>query len=237
MPPSPTTPTPGPGTGLATLTVSDAQPTSVRLSWPAKSGTTRYGVVVNGRALGQVAGTGVRLVGLRPGAAYRFQVTAGGQPYTKEVALTTDAAVTPRGTGWFALSNALTGTTADLYGARAADRTPLVLHEAAGTASEQWRFEAVDGGVRLVSRATGKCVTPLGGEAVAGVPLTQRACSTDRAQVFKVSTTATGLTLTSAAADGGLVVGLGSQRYGGQSVLVLQQREQVRHQAWVATPA
>jgi hypothetical protein len=237
VPPSPTTtPTPGPVTELAKLTVSDAQPTSVRLSWPAKSGTTRYGVAVNGRTLGQVAGTGLRIVGLRPGTTYRIQVTAGGQPYTEEVSLTTDAAVTPRGAGWFALSNALTGTTADLYGARAADRTPLVLHEATGAASEQWRFETVDGGVRLVSRATGKCVTPLDGKAVAGVPLTQRACSTDRTQVFKISTTPAGLTLTSAA-DGGLVVGLGSQQYGGQSVLVLQQREQVRHQAWVATPA
>ena len=129
----------------------------------------------------------------------------------------------------------MTGTTADLYGARAADRTPLVLHEATGAASEQWRFEEVDGGVRLVSRATGKCVTPLGGQAAAGVPLTQGACSTDRAQVFKVSTGPAGLTITSA--DGGLVVGLGSQRYGGQSVLVLQVPEQVRHQAWVARAA
>ncbi|MEU8234426.1 RICIN domain-containing protein [Actinoplanes sp. NPDC048967] len=238
VPPSPTTtPTSGPGKGLTTLTVSDAQPTSVRLSWPARSGTTRYGVVVNGRTLGQVAGTGVQIVGLRPGTAYRLQVTAGGQPYTEEVSLTTDAAVTPRGDGWFALTNALTGTTADLYGARAADRTPLVLHQATGAASEQWRFETVDGGVRLVSRATGKCVTPLAGKVVAGVPLAQRACSTDRAQVFKISTTPAGLTLTSAAADGSLVVGLGSQRYGGQSVLVLQQREQVRHQTWVAAPA
>jgi hypothetical protein len=238
VPPSPTTtPTPSPGTGLATLTLSDAQPTSVRLSWPARAGTTRYGVVVNGRTLGQVAGTGVRIVGLRPGTAYLFSVTAGGQPYTDEVSLTTAAAVTPRGEAWVALTNALTGTTADLYGARAADRTPLVLHEATGAASEQWRFEAVDGGVRLVSRATGKCVTPLGGEAVAGVPLTQSACSADRAQVFQVSTGPAGLTLTSAASDGGLVVGLGSQRYGGQSVLVLQNRDQVRHQAWVARPA
>lgn len=234
VPPSPTTsPSPGPGTGPATLTFSDAQPTSVRLSWPARSGTSRYGVVVNGRTLGQVAGTGVRIVGLRPGTTYVFAVTADGQPYTDEVSLTTAAAVTPRGDGWFALSNALTGTTADLYGARADDRTPLVLHEATGAASEQWRFESVDGGVRLVSRATGKCVTPLGGQAVAGVPLTQGACSTDRTQVFQVSTGPAGLTLTSAAADG-LVVGLGSRRYGGQSVLVLQGRDDVRHQAWVA---
>jgi hypothetical protein len=233
VPPSPTTtPTPGPGPGLAKLTVSDAQPTSVRLSWPARSGTTRYGVTVNGRTLGQVAGTGVRIVGLRPGTAYRFAVTAGGQPYTEEVSLTTDAAVTPRGEAWVTLTNGLTGTTADLYGARAADRTPLVLREATGAASEQWRFEAVDGGVRLVSRATGKCVTPLGG-AVAGVPLTQRACSADRAQVFRVSTGPAGLTLTSAAADG-LAVGIGSQQYGGQSVLVLQDRDEVRHQTWVA---
>jgi hypothetical protein len=244
--PSPTTPppspspsptaSPGPGPGLATLTLSDAQPTSVRLSWPAKPGATRYGVTVDGRTLGQVTGTGVRIVGLRPGTAYRFSISVGGQPYTQEVSLTTAAAVTPRGAGWFALSNALTGTTADLYGARSADRTPLVLHEATGAASEQWRFETVTGGVRLVSRATGKCVTPLGGKAAAGAPLTQSACSTDRAQVFQISTGPDGLTLTSAAADS-LVVGLGGQRYGGQSMLVLQKPEQVRHQAWVTRAA
>ncbi|MEV6495411.1 hypothetical protein AB0M20_43355, partial [Actinoplanes sp. NPDC051633] len=135
--PSPTSPSPtptgspSPDTGLAPLTVSDAQPTSVRLSWPAKAGTTRYSVVVNGRSLGTVAGTGVRVVGLRPGTAYRFQITVGGQPYTKEVSLTTAAAYTPKGAAYFSLTNALTGTTADLYGGRSADRTPLVVDAAA----------------------------------------------------------------------------------------------------------
>ncbi len=234
-PPSPTvSPSPGPGTGLVALTVSDPQPTSVRLSWVAGSGITRYGIVVNGRNLGQVGGTGVRIVGLQPGATYRFQVTAAGRPYTEEVSFSAPAAVTPRGDGWFSLTNALTGTTAGLYGARAADRTPVVLNEATGAVNEQWRFETVTGGVRLVSRATGKCVTPLGG-AVAGAPLTQAACSADRAQVFTVSTGPDGMTL-AGAADGDLVVGVGSRRYGEQSVLVLQERAQVRHQAWAARP-
>jgi Ricin-type beta-trefoil lectin domain-like len=192
-------------------------------------------VVVNGRSLGQVGGTGVRIVGLQPGATYRFQVTEGGRAYTEEVSFSAPAAVTPRGDGWFSLTNALTGTTAGLYGARAADRTPVVLNEATGAVNEQWRFETVTGGVRLVSRATGKCVTPLGGAAVAGAPLTQAACSADPAQVFTVSTGSDGMTLASAA-DGDLVVGVGSRRYGEQSVLVLQERAQVRHQAWSALP-
>ena len=231
--PGPTA-TPSPGTGLAALTVSDPQPTSVRLSWVAGAGLSRYGIVVNGRSLGQVSGTGVRIVGLRPGTTYRLQVTGDGRPYTEEVSFSAPAAVTPRGDAWFSLSNTLTGTTAGLYGARSADRTPVVLDEATGAANEQWRFETVTGGVRLVSRATGKCVTPLGG-AVAGAPLTQAACSADRAQVFTVSTGPDGLTLT--AAGGDLVVGVGSRRFGERSVLVLQERAEVRHQAWTALPA
>lgn len=234
-PPSPTT-TPSPGTGLVPLTVTDPQPASVRLSWTAQPGATRYGVVVDGRTLGQVAGTGVRIVGLRPGTAYRFQVTVANRPYTEEVTVTTPAAVTPTADGWFSLGNALTGTSAGLYGGRTADRTPIVLNEATGAANEQWRFETVTGGVRLVSRATGKCVTPAGGAAVAGAPLIQSACSADRAQVFAISTGPGGTTVASAA-DGDLVVGVGSRRYGEQSVLVLQERAQVRHQVWTVRPA
>ena len=208
----------------------------MRLSWVPKAGTARYGVVVDGRTLGQVAGTGVRIVGLRAGTTYRFQITVADRPYTEEVSVTTPAAVTPRADGWFSLTNALTGTSAGLYGARTADRTPVVLNEATGAANEQWRFETVAGGVRLVSRATGKCVTPVGGAAVAGTPLIQSACSGDRAQVFAISTSPGGTTLASAA-DGDLVVGVGSRRYGEQSVLVLQERAAVRHQAWTVRPA
>ena len=248
-PPSPTTPSPttpgpdptvppspGPGTGLAPLILSDAQATSARLSWPPKVAASRYAIAVNGRTIGEVAGTGVRVVGLRPATGYTFRILVDAKAYTEEVSLTTAAAATPRGDGFFTLTNALTGTAADLYGARAADRTPVVLHEANGAANQQWRLEPVTGGVRLVSRATGKCVTPLGGKAVAGAPLAQAACSGDRAQVFAVSSGAAGLTVTSVAA-GDLVVGLGSKRYGGHSVLVLQEPTQVRHQAWAATPA
>ncbi len=237
--PSPTvTVTPGPtaGPGLAPLTVSDTQPNAVRLSWPAKAGATRYGVVVNGRTLGQVRGTGVRIVGLRPGTTYRLQITVRSAPYTGEVSVSTPAAAAPTAGTWFTLSNALTGTAADLYGARTADRTPVVLHEANGAANQVWRLEPAAGGVRLVSKATGKCVTPLGGRAVAGAPLAQQACSGAPAQVFTVTVGADGLKLASTAGRG-LVVGLGTARYGAHPVLVLQRPTEARHQAWAALPA
>jgi hypothetical protein len=243
--PSPTSPSPSPtvtpgptaGPGLVPLTLSDTQPNAVRLSWPAKAGATRYGVVVDGRTLGHVRGTGARLVGLRPGTTYRLQVTVRSAPYTQEVSVSTPAVATPTAGTWFSLSNALTGTAADLYGARTADRTPIVLHEPHGAANQLWRLEpATAGGVRLVSKASGKCVTPLGGRAVAGAPLTQRACSGDRNQVFTVTPGPGGLTLASTAGKG-LVVGMGTARYGAHSVLVLQQPTQARHQAWAALPA
>ena len=72
----------------------------------------------------------------------------------------------PAQSSWFTLSNALTGGAADLYAARSADHTPLTLSGVDGDAQQQWQLVPVSSGsYSLVSRASGKCVVPLGGSA------------------------------------------------------------------------
>jgi hypothetical protein len=233
--PKPTDPTPTvtPTGTLATLTVSDVTATRARLSWPAAASGSSYGVVVNGRTLGTVRSAGVSIVGLRPGGSYQAQITLRGAPYTQLATISTSTAAVPAAGTWFSLNNALTGTAADLYGARTADRTPLVLQPGNGSANQQWQLQAAGtSGFRLKSKASGKCVTPLG-KAVAGAPLTQKACA--GAQLWKVTRTEAGLSLSTAKGD--LVAGLGTGRYAGQRMLVLQKPTGDRQQAWTATSA
>ncbi|MGW4941876.1 fibronectin type III domain-containing protein [Actinoplanes sp. NPDC004185] len=221
--PSPTKPSADPGPAPAKLTVAQLATTSARLSWPSAGSGSSYGVVVDGRTLGTVRSAAVTITGLTPGRTYRMKITKGSADYTDEVAVSTPAAAVPPAGQWFSLSNALTGETADVYGARSADRTPLVTQAATGEASQSWRL---DGG-KLVSKATGKCVSPLG-RAVAGAVLVQKDCAT--AATWQVTRTEAGLTL----ATGGLVAGPGSASYGGRPLLALQNPSGVRQQAWSA---
>jgi Metallo-peptidase family M12B Reprolysin-like len=221
--PSPT-PTVGPsptGGGPAQLAVDDITATSVRLSWPAAARGSRYGVVVNGQNLGTVRSAAVTITGLTPGTAYRVRIVIGSVAYTGEAEVHTPAVATPAAGAWFALTNALSGDTADLYGAGSADRTPLVTFAGNGGANQQWQL---DGG-KLRSKATGKCVVPLG-RAVAGAPLVQQACAT--AATWQLTRTGAGLSLTT----GGLVAGLGADTYAGRPLLVLQRPTGARQQAW-----
>jgi hypothetical protein len=231
--PSPTAPVPpttGPGGTLAKLAVSALTPTSVRLNWAA-NGANAFKLAVDGRTLGDVRSTAVRLVGLKPAKTYKVQVLLGSSaPYSEVASVQTPAASTPTAGAWFSLDNALTGTSADLYGARSADRTPLVLFRSTGSANQQWQLQAAGAGFRLKSKASGKCVTPLG-RATAGAPLTQVACSS--AAVWQVTSTEAGLTLST----GGLVAGVGANSFGGQRMLVLQKSTGERHQAWTAATA
>jgi hypothetical protein len=237
---SPTTsPTVSPTVSLKPLRVSATTSNAARLSWDAAAVGTRYGVVVDGRTVGWTGAAGVRLIGLRAGTTYRVQVVVGAEsaarPYTEAVSVRTAAVAQPTAGAWFALGNTLTGAAAELYGARTAGRTPVVLGPATGSASQAWRLEAAgEGTYRLRSRATGRCVAPLDG--VAGAPLVQRTC-TSRApgQLWRLGRAADGFTL--ATARGGLVVGLAQERFAGQRLLVLQRPQRARHQTWVAVPA
>jgi hypothetical protein len=223
-PPSPTA-SPSPTGDAPALTVTEVTSTSVRLSWPAAAAGSRYGVVVDGRTLGTVGSSGVAIVGLTPGRTYRIGITVNGAPYTATTEVTTPAAATPAAGAWFSLTNALTGDAADLYGNRSADRTPLVTFAGNGAASQQWTL--TDG--KLTSKATGKCVAPLGGQAADGVPLVQADCAT--APQWQLTRTTAGLSLST----GGLVAGLGSRTYGGRPLLTLQRPAGTRQQAWSAS--
>ncbi|HYN93916.1 MAG TPA: RICIN domain-containing protein, partial [Pilimelia sp.] len=241
-PPSPTTaPDPTPTAGLAVLSATETTATSARLRWPAARTGTRYGVVLNSRTLGWTTATGSRLTGLRADTEYRVQVvlrSAGATtPYTGVLTLRTPSAAPPAAGAWFRLGNALTGEVADLYAGRAADRTPVVLRRGAGATSEQWRLEPAAGGTFLLrSRASGKCVTPLGGTAATGAPLVQAVCAPAAAgQRWRLTAGARGITLTAAGTD--LVVGLGGSRFGGAGrLLVLQRPAGGAAQAWAAGP-
>jgi hypothetical protein len=163
----------------------------------------------------------VTITGLTPGSSYRVRIVLGSAAYTGETEVRTPAAATPAAGAWFSLTNALSGDVADLYGAGAADRTPLVAFAGNGGANQQWQL---DGG-KLRSKASGKCAAPLG-RAVAGAPLVQQACAT--APAWQLTRTGAGLSLTT----GGLAAGLGADTYAGRPLLVLQRPTGDRQQAW-----
>jgi hypothetical protein len=211
------------------------------VAWNPAGHGTQYGVLVNGRIVAWTTATGVRVIGLRPDTAYRLQVLAGASPavatpYTGTASARTATAHLPASGALFTLGNALTGAAATLYAARAGTGAPLVLQPGTGAANQVWQLQPVgDGTYLLRSRATGKCVIPRGGQAIAGAPLVQQACPSLPAagQRWQVIRTAYGFALAAAdAARGPLVIGVGEPRFGGSRLLVLQRPTQARHQSW-----
>jgi hypothetical protein len=133
------------------------------------------------------------------------------------------------------LTNALTGGAADLYAARTASGTPITLGASDGDAQQQWELTPAGGGdYSLRSKATGRCVVPLGGNPVAGTPLVQGDCSAGSGPGWILQPSDHGFTLR--AAVGNLVVGVGAQRFGADRVLTLQDADGARHQSWTAVP-
>ncbi len=214
-----------PGGPQRALRVSDVTTSSARLTWnPAGSGT-RYAIQVDGRSLGTVTSTTVRVVGMRPDTEYRFQVSTVAQDgsltaYTDVSTVRTKPVA--KG-GRLVLDNALTGV-AELFGARSTDGTPIVLGQRDGAANQQWKLEPAGDGFRVRSQATGRCVTAPDTQ---GAPLVQGSC--DSAQVWRMTSTPYGTTLGTA---GGLVVGVSTQRFGGSRLLVLQRPNGARYQSW-----
>jgi hypothetical protein len=229
-------PTTAPAAPPGPLRIVATSSTTVRLTWPQAGLGTEYGVLVDGTLVGRTTATAARVIGLRPGTAYRLQVVTAAGPYTEvATARTRDAQLPSPGT-WFTLGNALTGQAATLYAARAGAGAPLVLQPGTGAANQDWQLQpADDGSYLLQSRATGKCVVPRGGRAVPGAPLVQQPCPSLPAagQCWRVGRTAYGFSLAAVDAPGGpLVVGVGVSRFGGYPLLVLQRPAQVRHQSW-----
>ncbi|MCW6008289.1 RICIN domain-containing protein [Micromonospora sp. CPCC 205371] len=238
-PSSPAPPTASPtatGNPAPALRISDVTATSARLAWDAAAAGTRYGVALNGRVLGWTTATGVRVTGLRAGTTYQAQIVLRGTgsatvPYTAPATITTPAAARPAAGAWFVLGNALTGTAAELYGARTADGTPLVSQRRAGTASQLWKLESGGGDTFLLrAKASGKCASAA---PVAGTPVVQQDCASAQRWRLRQAADGTGGLTT---APRGLVLGLGGQRDAGQRPLVLQKPGSARYQAWVTMP-
>jgi hypothetical protein len=210
--------------------------TSIRLQWSASAPGATYEVTVDGVTIATTTSTRARLIGLRPGSRYKLTVTDPGRGYVARGEAQTAPAARPAGNSWFVLTNSLTGGAADLYAARSATGTPIVLGGAEGGAQQQFKLVPAGGdAMTLQSRATGKCVAPQGGNQASGVPLVQADCADGAAgQRFLVELTEHGFSLRTA--SGGLVVGVGSQRFGAHRLLVLQKADGTRHQSWTALP-
>jgi Ricin-type beta-trefoil lectin domain-like len=221
------------------LQVRDATSTSVQIIWTPVAPGTQYAVAVDGDIVARTTATRGRLIGLRPDTSYRVQVMPVSDPRGGKIAageVRTPPAARPADGAWFVLTNSLTGAATDLYAARSADGAPLVLNRPEAGAQQQWKLVPV--GTRayqIQSRATGKCIAPQGNNPAFGVPVVQAECSSDdTAQRWRIQRTKHGFSVRTTVGD--LVVGPGTQRFGGPRVLVLQHPDQARHQSWTALP-
>jgi hypothetical protein len=219
----------------AVLEVRDPTSTAVRLSWSAAAPAATYEVAVDGVPIATTAATRARLIGLKPDSKYQVTIRDATHHYLAKSSAQTAPAARPARNSWFVLTNSLTGGAADLYAARTANGTPVTLGGSDGDAQQQWKLAPAGGDTfSLQSRATGKCVVPLGGNPVAGTPLVQGDCSADSGPRWVLQLSDDGFTLRTAVGD--LLVGVGTQRFGADRVLVLQNGNGSRHQSWTAVP-
>ena len=223
-----------PVTAPGVLEVRDPNSTSIRLTWSAASPKATYDVEVDGKKIATTSATRARLIGMRPDGKYQVTIRSVNGYLAKAVAQSAPAA-RATANSWFVLTNSLTGGAADLYAARTANGTPVTLGGPDGDAQQQWKLiPAAAGSYSLQSRATGKCVVPLNGNPVAGAPLVQGDCTSADSGRWTLFATDYGFSLRTT--TGGLVAGVGSQRFGASRLLVLQQPAQARHQSWTAVP-
>ncbi|MEV4517776.1 RICIN domain-containing protein [Dactylosporangium sp. NPDC049525] len=230
---SPTPTSTKPPTGLKELRVSDTTANSVRLSWDAAAAGSRYAVVLNGRSIGQVGSTNVRIVGMRPDTDYQVGVslTQNGTltPWTTTVKVHTAAAPAPTAGSWMVFGNSLTGGVADVFGARSAAGTPIIIYQRHGGANQQWKLEpAADGKFVVQSKATNSCISTTGDKDAVGATLVQGDCA--KALQWTLTKTEFGVSLQSAS---GLVVGVSNNEYFGSRLLVLQKPSGAKYQSWI----
>ncbi|MEV4638933.1 RICIN domain-containing protein [Actinoplanes sp. NPDC049548] len=220
----------------AVLEVRDPSSTSVRLTWSAATPDAEYEVDVDGATIATTKATRARLIGLRPDTKYQVTIRSAKTGYAAKGVAQSAPAARPAANAWFVLTNSLTGGAADLYAARTANGTPITLGGADGGSQQQWKLVPAGGDntFNLQSRATGKCVVPLGGNPVAGAPLVQGDCDQNGSGRWQLFATGHGFSLRTNV--GNLAAGVGSQRFGPARLLVLQNPEQARHQSWTAVP-
>ncbi|MFB9450233.1 ricin-type beta-trefoil lectin domain protein [Dactylosporangium vinaceum] len=231
--PTPTpTPTKTSTGGLKELRTSAVDATSVRLSFDSAGAGSRYAVVVNGRSIGRVAATNVRIVGLRPDTDYQVGISLAKNgaltPYTGTVTVHTATANTPAVGAWTVFGNSLTGGVVDLFGARRAAGTPAILYSRHNGANQQWKLEQTGNAFTVRSKATNECLSTADNKDAAGATVVQTDCST--ALKWTVTKTDYGMALTS---PSGLVLGVSGSEYFGSRLLVLQKANGAKYQSWV----
>jgi hypothetical protein len=219
--------------GLKELRTSDVNATSVRLSWDSAAAGSRYTIVLNGRSIGQIGSTSVRIVGMRPDTDYQIGVSLAQNgaltPWTNTVKVHTTSAPAPTAGSWMVFGNSLTGGVADVFGARSAAGTPIIMYQRHGGANQQWKIEQAAGNTFVVrSKATDECVTTARNKDVAGATLVQADCAD--ALHWTLTKTDYGVALTSSS---GLVVGVGNNEYFGSRLLVLQKPSGAKYQSWI----
>ena len=233
--PAPTsTATATPTDVLKDLRAGDTTPTSVRLAWDASPGYQgRYTIALNGQKLGDVRATRVRLTGMSPDTDYRLGIAMGTTAYTKTVLVHTAPSANPAPSQWLQLTNSLTGNVADLFGARSEAGTPVIMYRNHNGANQQWKIQPMANGTFTIeSKATGQCIGFQDGKAVQGTPIVQQSCA--NAPLWTATSTRYGLQLK---ATGGLVLGVGRERYFDNRLLVLQKPNDTRYQNWTVEPA
>ncbi|MGI5244123.1 RICIN domain-containing protein [Dactylosporangium sp. CA-139066] len=231
------TPTPTKTTGgLKELRTGAVDATSVRLSWDSAGNGSRYAVVLDNRVIGRVGATNVRIVGMRPDTDYQIGVSlvqgSAVTQWTNTVKVHTTAAASPSAGAWMVFGNSLTGGVADVFGARSAAGTPIIMYNRHNGANQQWKLEAAGTDYLVRSKATNECLSTAGNKDAAGATLVQTDCAT--ALHWNVQPTQYGVSLTSPA---GLVAGVSNNEYFGSRLLVLQKASGAKYQSWVPQKA
>ncbi|GAA1959621.1 hypothetical protein GCM10009838_14960 [Catenulispora subtropica] len=238
--PGPTSPAPPP-TG-PTVNVGQIAQDSVTLSWQATPYATGYDIRLNGRLLGTVQSTVVRVVRMTPDTAYSVTVAVHMQDSntsrpgraTAFRTLPVTGAVTPDKP--YLLLNSLTGLSADLWGGSTRDGNVLISYQRTGATNQQWHFhDAGNGTVQIVSVRSGKCLQA-GGQTRPGQYVVQQHCdNTAAAQRWKLTANSGGYTLSPNGST--LVLGISTRWYYGGRLLELQQPSGGSSQNWTVQPS
>ncbi|MEU8618314.1 RICIN domain-containing protein [Streptomyces sp. NPDC048623] len=244
--PTPTpTPTAGPGTA-PTVTVGQIAADSAVATWKPVAGAAWYQVFLDGRAIGWVQTTSVRLYNLRPDTGYTVAVsvrdTSGrdsgrGRATSFRTAGGGGGGTTPQPGARQLFVNGATGTAAEIWGGRSADNTVLVGSQRNGYAQQQWYVDqAGNGSSRIRSAVSGKCLQ-VGGAPSAGMWVAQQPCRDVAAQQWRITAAGNGRGVTIAAGASRYVLGVSNRPYYGSWLIELQSATGAPAQSWTVQTA